>query len=173
MYGLLATQFNGHMVAKLRAWFHRQLRAVVNMPAHLTKINNRDIRAQFGLKDPIHTLLERIERKIQHLQTEVSDPATRGPGILSFWQDLHHNLQQADTQTTSARIDSMHAPHAACIIPQKRHSGSTKHLGMGKFRRIVSTLNTSRSSTPSGVCLNVNIAKGSCATGLPSKVTLC
>ena len=85
MYGLLTKHFNGHMVAKLRAWFHRQLRAVVNMPAHLTKVSNN-------------------ERKIQHLQADDGDPATKGPGIISFWQDLHRNLQQADTQTASAKI---------------------------------------------------------------------
>ena len=28
MYGLLTTHLNGRMIAKLRAWFHRQLRAV-------------------------------------------------------------------------------------------------------------------------------------------------
>ena len=75
MYGLLTTHFNGHMVAKLRAWFHRQLRAVVNMPAHLTKISNSEIRAQFGLEDPIQMLLARIERKINQLQSDASDPA--------------------------------------------------------------------------------------------------
>ena len=114
MYGLLTTQFNGHMVSKLRAWFHRQLRAVFNMPAHLTKISNSEVRAQFGLEDPIQILLASIERKIAQLQSDASDPATKGPGILSFWQDLHHNLQQADTQATSAQIIEApsHGQHA-------------------------------------------------------------
>ena len=92
MYGLLTTQFNGHMISKLRAWFHRQLRAVVNTPAHLTKISNREVREQFGLDDPIQMLLARIERKINQLQSDTCDPATKGPGIIPFWQDQLRNL---------------------------------------------------------------------------------
>ena len=56
MYGLMAIPFNGHMVTRLRAWFHRNLRAVVNMPAHLTKIGNKELRTQFGLPDPIQMI---------------------------------------------------------------------------------------------------------------------
>ena len=179
MYGLLTTQFNGRMVAKLRACFHRELRAVVNMPAHLTKINNRDIRAQFGLKDPIHTLLERIERKIQDLQTEVSDPATRGPGILSFWQDLHHSLQQADTQTTSAHIVETQTPgqHACptCGLYYSTKKALRQHQALrhGQIQADRVNIEYKPEQHSIGVCLNVNIAKGSCTTGLPSKVTLC
>ena len=104
MYGLLTTQFTGHMVSKLRAWFHRQLRAVVNMPAHLTKINNREVREQFGLADPIQMLIARIESKISQLQSDNCDPATKGTGIISFWQEQLSSLQQADAQATSAHI---------------------------------------------------------------------
>ncbi|CAE6924592.1 unnamed protein product [Symbiodinium sp. CCMP2592] len=102
MYGLLTTQFNGHMVARLRAWFHRQLRAVVNMPAHLTKVNNEDLRAQHSLKDPIQALLDRIDQKLDMLRSEHGDPAVRGPGIISFWETTKETLQRAATNPTSA-----------------------------------------------------------------------
>ena len=59
-------------------------------------------------------LLARIERKINQLQSDACDPATKGPGIISFWQDQQRNLQQADTQATSAQIieASSHGQHA-------------------------------------------------------------
>ena len=73
LYGLLTTPFNGHMVAKLRAWFHRNLRAVVNMPAHLTKISNTELRHQFALPDPIQMLEQRMAKKITQLESSHGD----------------------------------------------------------------------------------------------------
>ena len=57
-----------YMITKLKAWFHRQLRAVVNMPAHLTKVNNSTLREQFGLKAAAEMLLARIERKLKSIE---------------------------------------------------------------------------------------------------------
>ena len=105
MYGLLTTPFNGHMVAKLRAWFHRNLRAVVNMPAHLTKISNNELRTQFALQDPIQMIEQRIDQKIKHLQSNHGDTAIRGQGVIEHWQTLHQQLQQA-----------AHSPNSAVIV---------------------------------------------------------
>ena len=61
MYGLMAIPFNGHMVTRLRAWFHRNLRAVVNMPA--TSDKNRQ-------------------------QGNHGDAAIGGQGVIEHWQTL-------------------------------------------------------------------------------------
>ena len=104
MYGLMAIPFNGHMVTKLRAWFHRNLRAVVNMPAHLTKISNKELRTQFDLPDPIQMIEKQIVQKIKHLQANHGDAAIRGQGVLAHWQTLQQQLQQAAHSLTSATI---------------------------------------------------------------------
>ena len=56
------------MITKLKAWFHRQLRAVVNMPAHLTKVNNSTLRERFGFQDAAEMLSARIERKLKSVE---------------------------------------------------------------------------------------------------------
>ena len=104
MYGLMAIPFNGHMVTRLRAWFHRHLRAVVNKPAHLTKIGNKELRTQFDLPDPIQMIEQQIVQKIKHLQANHGDAAIRGRGVLEHWQTLQQQLQQAARNLTSAAI---------------------------------------------------------------------
>ena len=108
MYGLLNVQFNGHMVAKLRAWFHRHLRATVHMPAHLTKVSNSDLRAQYDLPDPIAVLEQRLDQKIQQLQQNQGDPAIQGPGVLEYWNQLLTQLRQAASTPSSTVL--MEAP---------------------------------------------------------------
>ena len=115
MYGLLTTPFNGHMVAKLRAWFHRNLRAVVNMSAHLTKISNKELRHQFALQDPIQMIEQRMDKKIKQLQSNHGDEAIRGQGVVNYWQTLHLQLQQAANSPTSAVIvETATAEQHAC-----------------------------------------------------------
>ena len=49
LYGLLAQELTAANVTTLRQWYHRSLRAVTGMPAHLTHVSNADLRTKFGL----------------------------------------------------------------------------------------------------------------------------
>ena len=115
MYGLLTVQFNSHMITKLRAWFHRQLRATVQMPAHLTKVSNSDLRAQYELTDPIAVPEQRIDQKIQQLQQNQGDPAIRGPGVPEYWHQLKAQLQQAaSTPASNVLVEIPTSEQHAC-----------------------------------------------------------
>ena len=62
--------------------------SVINMPAHLTQVNNRDISAQYGLQDPIQLIAERVDRKKQAMQQGHGDPATRAARVMEYWETL-------------------------------------------------------------------------------------
>ena len=135
MYGLLTTPFNGHMVAKLRAWFHRNLRAVANMPAHLTKISNNELRTQFALQDPIQMIEQRIDQKIKHLQSNHGDTAIRGQGVIEHWQTLHQQLLQAAHSPNSAVITEQHAcPTCGMYYPTKKALRQHQALRHGQIQ---------------------------------------
>ena len=117
MYGLLTVQFSGHMVAKLRlrAWFHRRLRATVHMPAHLTKVSNSDLRAQYDLPDPIAVLEQRLDQKIQQPQQNQGDPAIKRPGVLEYWNQLLTRLKQAaNTPASTVLMEAPASTQYAC-----------------------------------------------------------
>ena len=140
MYGLITVQFNSFMVAKLRAWFHRQLRATVHMPAHLTKVSNMALRTQYDLQDPITVLEQSLEQKLQQLQQNQGDPAIRGPGIVEYWQQLRTQLQKAAYTPSSptlleAPTNEQHAcPTCGLYYPTKKALRQHQALRHGQIQ---------------------------------------
>ena len=140
MYGLLTVQFNSHMVTRLRAWFHRQLRATVHMPAHLTKVSNTALRAQYELQDPVVVLEQRIDQKLQQLQQNQGDPAIRGPGVNEYWQQLKAQLQKAANNPTSSVLQEtpateQHAcPACGLYYPTKKALRQHQALRHGQIQ---------------------------------------
>ena len=57
LYGLLAQELTATNVTTLRQWYHRSLRAVTGMPAHL------NLRTKFGLTEPLAALLKLTQAK--------------------------------------------------------------------------------------------------------------
>ncbi|CAE7279311.1 unnamed protein product [Symbiodinium natans] len=117
LYGLLTTPFSGQMITKLRAWFHRQLRAVTGMPAHLTKVSNQTLRETYNLNDPVHMLTERIARKLNAMQQGRGDPATCETKTFEYWQMLHKQLaSHAVEQRTVTLVELSSSSQHACSI---------------------------------------------------------
>ena len=127
----MAIPFNGHMVTRLRAWFHRHLRAVVNMPAHLTKIGNKELRTQFDLPDPIQMIEQQIVQKIKHLQANHGDAAIRGRGVLEHWQTLQTTITASCTQPHKCSYRGNNDNRTTCmsdmwlVLSHKKGTAST------------------------------------------------
>ena len=64
-YGLLAHKLTAANVTSLCQWYHRSLRAVTGMPAHLTHVSNADLRTKFGLTEPLAALLQLTRNKLR------------------------------------------------------------------------------------------------------------
>ena len=49
--GSWALELDAKLASRLRQWFHKSLRAVTNLPAHLTKVSNEHLCTRFGVKE--------------------------------------------------------------------------------------------------------------------------
>ena len=92
LYGLLAIELSNANVRELRQWFHKSLRAVTGLPAHLTHISNAQLRQRYGLRDPVHTLLELTRNKLNRLTALQPGHAATLPATLEHWRRCEANL---------------------------------------------------------------------------------
>ena len=114
------------------------------MPAHLTKISNKELRHQFALPDPIQMIEQRMAKKIKQLEPNHGDEAIRGQGVINYWQTLHLQLQQAANNPTSAVIvETATAEQHACptcgmYYPTKKALRQHQALRHGQIQAVQS-----------------------------------
>ena len=92
LYGLLAQELTATNVTNLRKWYHRSLRAVTGMPAHLTHVSNVDLRAKFGLTEPLAELLKLTQNKLRRLANLPEGHAATLPATLDHWSRCERHL---------------------------------------------------------------------------------
>ena len=92
LYGLLAQELTAANVTTLRQWYHRSLRAVTGMPAHLTHVSNADLRTKFGLTEPLAELLKLTRNKLRRLAALPMGHAATLPATLDHWRRCEQNL---------------------------------------------------------------------------------
>ena len=91
-YGLLAQELTAANVTTLRQWYHRSLRAVTGMPAHLTHVSNADLRTKFGLTEPLEALLKLTQNKLRRLAALPEGHAATLPATVNHWRRCEQNL---------------------------------------------------------------------------------
>ena len=92
MYGLLAQELTATNVATLRQWYHKSLRAVTNTPAHITHVSNAELRAKFGLLDPLESLLQLTRNKLRRLSKLQAGHAAKLASTMEHWNKCEQNL---------------------------------------------------------------------------------
>ena len=92
LYGLLAQELTATNVTTLRQWYHRSLRAVAGMPAHLTHVSNADLRTKFGLTEPLAALLKLTQNKLRRLAALPAGHAATLPATMDHWRRCEQNL---------------------------------------------------------------------------------
>ena len=92
MYGLLSQELTAANVTAIRQWFHKSLRAVTGMPAHITHISNEDLRDKFGLKEPLSALLQLTRNKLRRLADLPASHAATLPATMEHWANCERNL---------------------------------------------------------------------------------
>ena len=93
LHGLMGLELDARLASRLRQWFHKSLRAVTNMPAHLTKISNDDLCARFGVKEPITALHDLTCNKLRKLHCLPADHISAAPGVLDHWAACERALE--------------------------------------------------------------------------------
>ena len=92
MYGLLSQELTAANVTAIRQWFHKSLRAVTGMPAHITHVSNADLRDKFGLKEPLFALLQLTRNKLRRLADLPASHAATLPATMEHWASCERNL---------------------------------------------------------------------------------
>ena len=117
----------------LRQWFHRQLRAITNEPAHINHIGNSTLREKYGVQDPVDNLHTAASRKLEKLRAAEPD-ITNPPAMIGYWEGICEQLQ-ALTTTRANSLSPVTAPNweegvpcdvcGLCISPRRRPCAST------------------------------------------------
>ena len=68
-------------------WFHRQLRAITNEPAHIKHIGNSTLREKYGVQDPVDNLHTAASRKLEKLRAAEPD-ITNPPAMIGYWEGI-------------------------------------------------------------------------------------
>ena len=92
MYGLLAQELTTTNVTAIRQWYHKSLRAVTGMPAHITNVSNAELRARFGLQEPLDALLQLTRNKLRRLAGLPAGHAATLPATMEHWKKCEWNL---------------------------------------------------------------------------------
>ena len=104
MYGLLAQELTTTNVTAIRQWYHKSLRAVTGMPAHITHVSNAELRARFGLQEPLDALLQLTRNK------QVGGTSCRTCGDFA----CHHGaLEKMRTEPCHSGSNGQPCSHAA------------------------------------------------------------
>ena len=93
----------------LRQWFHRQLRAITNEPAHINHIGNSTLREKYGVQDPVDNLHTAASRKLAKLRAAEPD-ITNLPAMIGYWEGICEQLQ-ALTTTRANSLSPVTAPN--------------------------------------------------------------
>ena len=89
-------------------WFHRQLRAITNEPAHTNHIGNSTLREKYGVQDPVDNLHTAASRKLEKLRAAEPD-ITNPPAMIGYWEGICEQLK-ALTTTRANSLSPVTAP---------------------------------------------------------------
>ena len=89
----MGLELDAKQASRLRQWFHKSLRAVTNLPAHLTKISNDDLCARFGVKEPVTALHDLTRNKLRKLHSLPEDHISAAPCVLDHWAACERALE--------------------------------------------------------------------------------
>ena len=146
----------------LRQWFHRQLRAVTNEPAHINHISNHALREKYGARDPVDTLFSAARNKLAKLKSVEKD-ITNTPAMIRRWEAICEQIQALTTSRQHSlrgrRVTfvgcTFHRPkQCASIVP-----ASTKSLSTSTRRK---KHGTSPMNIASTACRNASTVTSSC-----------
>ena len=109
MSGLAEVGISEESAQALRSWHAKKVRAVLNMPAHLTKVSTADVFQLHGIQDPVLDLRQRLQRRLRKLMRK----AAGAPDITT------HDAIFREIRTKVAAIDSLprDVPEVAEQIP--------------------------------------------------------
>ena len=85
LHGLMGLELDAKLASRLRQWFHKSLRAVTNLPAHLTKVSNEHLCTRFEVKEPIAMLHDLTCNKLRKLHSLDTDHISADPCVLDHW----------------------------------------------------------------------------------------
>ena len=91
-YGLLAQELTAANITTLRQWYHKSLRAVTGMPAHITHVTNADLRAKYGLTEPLAALLKLTQHKLRKLASLQAGHAATLQATMNHWSRCERQL---------------------------------------------------------------------------------
>ena len=148
LHGLHAIKLGGPDALKLSQWFHRQVRAITRLPAHITKVSNAELRQKFNLEDPITILLHRAEQKLGKVQANQNKNPGCCPAAISEWADIvaHYKALLAASQAkivevSDARTELYHAcPEFGLYFPsaktQRQHLARKHGVKVTKIENV-------------------------------------
>ena len=101
LFGIHPIGLSSTGAVALRQWFHRQLRAVTNEPAHINHIGNSALREKYGVQGPVDNLHTAASRKLEKLRAAEPD-ITNTPAIIGYWEGICEQLIALTTTRTSS-----------------------------------------------------------------------
>ena len=114
LHGLMGLELDAKLASRLRQWFHKSLRAVTNLPAHLTKISNEDLCTRFGVKEPIAMLHDLTCNKLRKLHSLETDHISADPCVLDHWAACERALE---TLRHTTHLVSIQMPSGCVGVP--------------------------------------------------------
>ena len=108
LHGLMGLELDAKQASRLRQWFHKSLRAVTNLPAHLTKVSNEELCKRFGVKEPISALHDLTCNKLRKLHNLPTDHISADPCVIDHWAECERALGvlRHTTNLVSAQMPS-------------------------------------------------------------------
>ena len=88
----MGLELDAKQASRLRQWFHKSLRAVTNLPAHLTKVSNEELCIRFGVKEPISALHDLTCNKLRKLHNLPTDHISADPCVIDHWAECERAL---------------------------------------------------------------------------------
>ena len=114
LHGLMGLELDAKLASRLRQWFHKSLRAVTNLPAHLTKISNKDLCTRIGVKEPIAMLHDLTCNKLRKLHGLETDHISADPCVLDHWAACERALE---TLRHTTHLVSIQMPSGCVGVP--------------------------------------------------------
>ena len=114
LHGLMGLELDAKLASRLRQWFHKSLRAVTNLPAHLTRISNEDLCTRFGVKEPIAMLHDLTCNKLRKLHSLETDHISADPCVLDHWAACERALE---TLRHTTHLVSVQMPSGCVGVP--------------------------------------------------------
>ena len=114
LHGLMGLELDAKLASRLRQWFHKSLRAVTNLPAHLTKVSNEHLCTRFEVKEPIAMLHDLTCNKLRKLHSLDTDHISADPCVLDHWAACARALE-ALRHTTN--LVSIQMPSGCVGVP--------------------------------------------------------